>query len=403
MSSATIATTTSSSISVNAGWLRRLVIGTCGPRRARPRTCGASARGLYRRPDGEIDSSRAAPPALRRAIRIAAPVAIGIAFVAGIGACATTAASPEPIRQHTSRGTGRIILAGGGGEGQPGDAGAWSARLYRELLAGGDVTGDGRVVVAILAARPATEWLPDYFRWLGAADAFNVTLGSRAAADAGELDARFAGVDAVFLKGGAQSRYYDAWRGTRAERLIREVWQRGGGVGGTSAGAMILAEFALAGGGSPTSDAVLADPCGPALADEDGGSAIHCDFLHLAPHMIVDTHFSQRDRLGRVIGALARLIGETGRSDAFALGLDERTGVVLRDGAADVIGEGFAWLVRPGDAATLHLADGDSLRWKRVGVSAYSDGEELALSARTAPGCELNVSDGELRLWRERP
>lgn len=239
---------------------------------------------------------------------------------------------------------GVLMLAGGGSEGEVGEADAWSAGLYRALLERGDVTGDGRVRVVILSTAEESDWLPGYFVSLGADEAENWHLDSRAAAQATE----WGEVDAAFLKGGDQGEYYDLWNETAVDEGLRSLHARGGGVGGTSAGAMSLAGQALAGGQDLTSDDVLVDSHTSYLDDSDGGSGIHDDFLGLLPGVLVDTHFTERSRLGRLIGAMAKAADQGAPADLLGLGLEQETGVLVREGRATVHGRGGVAFVRGG-------------------------------------------------------
>lgn len=304
----------------------------------------------------------------------------GAPALAGGGALALAghaAVAADPTRPPV------VVLAGGGREGEIGDRDAWSARLYRELLAQGDRTGDGRVTIALLAVRPQTQAMPDYFRWLGADVATNLIIESPAAADDPALDERFAQVDAVFVKGGEQGRYYDAWNDRRIERCVRGVVARGGAIGGTSAGAMALAEFALAGSMSLTAPDVLTDACTPLLDDAtDGGSGIQTDWFGFVPGALIDTHVTQRGRLGRTAGALARAIDDSGRRDLLAIALDQQTGVVIRDGRATVIGRGAVEFLRPGPTSELRRRRGAPLVWTDLRLDRLTHGGTFDLAAQ---------------------
>ncbi|MGE0479134.1 MAG: cyanophycinase [Phycisphaerae bacterium] len=276
-----------------------------------------------------------------------------------------------------------VVLAGGGREAEIGDHDAWSARLYRELLAPGDRTGDGRVSVALLAVRPQSEAMPDYFRWLGADVAANIVIDTPEAADDPALDDRFANVDAIFVKGGEQGRYYDCWNDRRIEQCVRRVVARGGAIGGTSAGAMALAEFALAGSMSLTAPDVLADAHTRLLDDAtDGGSGVQTDWFGFVPGVLVDTHVTQRGRLGRTAGALARAIDDSGRRDLLAIAIDQQTGVVIRDRHATVVGRGAVEFLRPGPASELRRTRGAPLVWTDLRLDRLTDGWTFDLAAQ---------------------
>jgi cyanophycinase len=136
-------------------------------------------------------------------------------------------------------------------------------------------------------------------------------------------------VDGVFLTGGNQLRLSTTLGGTPAADLLRERNAEDGlHVAGTSAGASFLSEHMIAFG--------------------DEGATPRCDMVSLAPglgltkEVIIDQHFRQRDRLGRLITALAynpRPIG---------IGLDEETAAFINsDGLLEVAGSGAITVVDP--------------------------------------------------------
>lgn len=136
-------------------------------------------------------------------------------------------------------------------------------------------------------------------------------------------------VDGVFLTGGNQLRLSTTLGGTPSADLLRERNAEDGlHVAGTSAGASFVSEHMIAFG--------------------DEGSTPRCDMVSLAPglgltkEVIIDQHFRQRDRLGRLITALAynpRPIG---------IGLDEDTAAFIDgDGMLEVAGSGAITIVDP--------------------------------------------------------
>ena len=275
-----------------------------------------------------------------------------------------------------------IVLAGGGTEGDQGDDSAWSAELYGALLETGDVTGDGQIQVAILSAEAESDWLPGYFQWLGADAAFNVTIDSVEAAEDTALTTTFESVDVVFIKGGDQGLYYDLWNDTLLESLILQVVQeREGAIGGTSAGAMSLAEFALAGGKDLISEDILKDSHSEYLDDEsDGGSGVHDDFLGVIDGVIIDTHFTERARLGRLAGAQAKALDDLGEG-ILGVGIEQRTGLVIRAGQATVVGVGAVCFLQP-TAASIRIRDeGSPLVWTDLRLDRLTAGWVFDLGA----------------------
>ena len=130
----------------------------------------------------------------------------------------------------------------------------------------------------------------------------------------------------IFITGGNQLRLSTIIGGTSAAKLIRERNADGVPVGGTSAGASILSEHMIAFG-------------------SEGGSP-RADSVHLAPgfgltnRFIIDQHFRQRDRLGRLTAALAY------NPFAIGIGLDEDTAAFIGpDNTLEVEGSGAITVV----------------------------------------------------------
>src|SRR5215475_387656 len=143
----------------------------------------------------------------------------------------------------------------------------------------------------------------------------------------------------IFFTGGNQLRLTTLLGGTPVARLIRQRNARGVTVGGTSAGASILSEHMIASG--------------------DEGSAVIAGSVRLAPGLgltnrfIIDQHFRQRDRFGRLLTALAF------NPFAVGIGLDEDTAALIGpDETLEVEGSGGVTVV---DAAEVSYSSIDSV------------------------------------------
>jgi len=91
---------------------------------------------------------------------------------------------------------------------------------------------------------------------------------------------------------------------------------------------------------------VLTDAQTNYLNDADGGSGIHTDFLSLVPNVVIDTHYTTRARMGRMVGILAKAVDDSRQTGILAVGLEERTGIIVRDNYATVVGVGSVDFVR---------------------------------------------------------
>ena len=115
--------------------------------------------------------------------------------------------------------------------------------------------------------------------------------------------------EVVFIAGGDQANYIRGWKGTPVESAINEDLAAGKPIGGTSAGLAVEGEFVYGAMGDKPDDKnlasadVLADPYFQRVT-------LVQEFLKI-PHLenlITDSHFAKRDRMGRTLGFLARIM-----------------------------------------------------------------------------------------------
>jgi cyanophycinase len=136
--------------------------------------------------------------------------------------------------------------------------------------------------------------------------------------------------DGVFMTGGNQLRLSTTLGGTAVAQAIRRRNAEGMHVAGTSAGAAFMPEHMIAGGregSTPSPDMVTMAPG-----------------LGLTNAFIIDQHFRQRDRLGRLLTALAY------NPFAVGMGLDEDTAAFIKPGdGLEVVGSGGITLIDPVD------------------------------------------------------
>lgn len=203
-------------------------------------------------------------------------------------------------------------------------------------LAGGR---DARIVVLPTASRrsDAGGEYETLFRAMRVAGCKVLRLDDRAACGAPEALAALDRATGIFLTGGDQLRLTTTLGGTDAARLIRRRNAAGVAVAGTSAGAAFLCEHMIARG--------------------DEGSTPRGEMVSMAPGLgltnrfVVDQHFRQRDRLGRLLAALAY------NPFALGLGLDEDTAAFYGpDERLEVVGSGGVTVVDPADVAHSSMA-----------------------------------------------
>jgi cyanophycinase len=168
------------------------------------------------------------------------------------------------------------------------------------------------------------------FLELGAKEAHAVPIESRADCDRQEYLDALDSADGIFLTGGNQLRLSTMIGGTPVAKAIRRRNAKGVHVAGTSAGAAFLCEHMIAfgrEGGSPRARAVTLAPG-----------------IGLTNRIIIDQHFRQRDRLGRLLTALAF------NPFAIGIGLDENTAAFIGpDETLEVVGGGALTIVDPSE------------------------------------------------------
>ncbi|HJP98009.1 MAG TPA: cyanophycinase, partial [Rhodanobacteraceae bacterium] len=185
--------------------------------------------------------------------------------------------------------------------------------------------------------------------------------------------------DGIFIAGGDQANYVRFWKGTPLNDVLNAHLRAGKPIGGTSAGLAILGEWGYGAldGGSITSPGALHDPAGPAVTLVD-----HFVTIPLLRGIITDTHFTQRDRLGRLLAFVARTAKDHHAAAVTGLGVDQDSALLVNpEGTARLLSwhpDGHAWLVVPEKLREVEHAGG------RARLDRY-------LKNRVAPGKPLDL------------
>ena len=220
----------------------------------------------------------------------------------------------------------------------------------------------------------ATEWGP-------VVSAETIVFHNRAASFDPRVIAALRRADGIFLAGGDQGNYIRYWKGTPVQQALNAHVLSDRPIGGSSAGLAILGHYSYTAldGGSMESKTALADP-------NSSGVTLEGNFLHFRwlEHVITDTHFSKRCRLGRLIVFIARINKEQPSANIFGIGVDEKSALLI---GADGIGRmatgsaGSAWLVMPQQPAKI-LADGQPITINDVRIYRLDQAGSIDLKAR---------------------
>ncbi|MDP9359395.1 MAG: cyanophycinase [Chloroflexota bacterium] len=223
---------------------------------------------------------------------------------------------------------GPVMPIGGAENKNPG-----SAILERFVgLAGGD---QAKIVIVPTASEDPEEMGQQYvkvFGKLGAPGAEWLRIAGRNDANGEEAPRLLEEATGIFITGGDQARLVSLMAGTEAMECIRRRNAEGVVVAGTSAGASIVGAHLMSG------ENMVPHNSNDAAARK--GMVELVAGFGLLQDIIVDQHFSQRGRLGRLMTAYAANPGLLG------IGLDEDTAVLItQDGTMEVLGSSMVTIV----------------------------------------------------------
>ena len=231
-----------------------------------------------------------------------------------------------------------------------------------------------RIVVVPTASEDPEGMGQDYVKVFGALNAGEtevLRIDDREDANGPEAIALLEQATGIFLTGGAQERLVKLLVGTQAMECIRERNADGVVVAGTSAGASILPAHAMVGGtgeGGNSNDSSARKN----MVDLVAGFGLLQDAM-------IDQHFSQRGRLGRLMAAFAANPGLLG------IGLDEDTAVLIeRDGTLEVLGSNMVTIVdgRSAKSNFFEIEDGEVLTVSDSHLFVLGPGRRFDLDAR---------------------
>jgi cyanophycinase len=276
---------------------------------------------------------------------------------------------PECSRKQTK---GPLVIIGGG-EDKEGER-----VILREVA---KFLDGGKLVLATVASHQPEGYYEAYqraFADLGITDLVELYVKDRAETLDPEKLRVFDSAAGVFFSGGDQLRISSQIGDTPIEQRVREIHERGGVIAGTSAGASMMSETMLVKGTS--------------------GESHKIGDLHMAPglglvrNVIIDQHFAERGRFGRLFGAVAHNPRELG------IGIDEDTALVLQDSHFKFVGSGCVYVADGAAVTYSNIAEARperalSMYDIRLHVLSSGDSFDLAMR-RPAVVPDVTVSHG---------
>jgi cyanophycinase len=266
--------------------------------------------------------------------------------------------------QGADRGQGRggtLIIIGGHEDRDPkGDR-----KILREVA--GHVKG-GKLVLATVASHSPEGYFDDYdaaFADLDIGELVELYVEDRnEASDREKLDV-LDDARAVFFSGGDQLRITSQIGDTGIEAKVRRIYERGGVIAGTSAGASVMSDTMLVKGTSSETHRI--------------GDLHMAPGLGLIRNVIIDQHFAERGRFGRLLGAVAH------NPRVLGMGIDEDTAAVVEDECIRVIGSGAVYVVDGTDVTHSNVAEARpdrTLSMHNVTVHVLAAGDRFDLRTR---------------------
>jgi len=269
--------------------------------------------------------------------------------------------SPAKVESDKQRG---YIVPVGGAEDKVG-----AASILRRFV---EVSGgkNARIVIIPTASRQADtgKRYEKLFKGIGVEEARALPFAERADASRDEWLKMLDTASGIFFTGGSQLRISTTLGGTPVAKAVRRMNARGVAVGGTSAGAAVLSEHMIASGEEGSTPKV--------------GMATLAPGLGLSNRVIIDQHFRQRDRLGRLLTALAY------NPFAVGVGLDEDTAAFINPKRViEVVGAGAITLVDVsalGHSSVATADDGKPICMTNIRVHVLTHGATYDLETREA-------------------
>src|SRR5215207_3333249 len=229
----------------------------------------------------------------------------------------------------------------------------------------------GKLVVATVASTEPDELWQTYeplFRGLGVPHVYHLNIESREEAKSERKVRILDDATVVFFTGGDQLKITSQLGDTPIYSRLRDIYERGGTIAGTSAGASVVCETMMVSGSGSESHRI-------------GGSLQMAPGFGFLPGVIIDQHFAERGRIGRLTAAVAqnpRILG---------IGIDEDTAVVCDPKHCfRVLGAGAVYVVDGSDVSYTNLTEEQTDRTLtvfNVRLHLLSQGDEFDLMTRT--------------------
>lgn len=225
--------------------------------------------------------------------------------------------------------------------------------ILKEFTKLAEARGGGIVIMTAATQYPqkvSDEYIK-IFRRLGAEKVVSLDIPSRQQAQLSETTEMILSAGGIFFTGGDQLRITSLLGGTEVDYALNEAFRKGTVIAGTSAGASVMSATMIIGGDGDSTPQQGSISMGPGMG--------------LVREVVIDQHFAQRGRLGRLVAAVAQ------QPAILGIGIDEDTAVVInRKGRMRVVGSQTVTIV-------------DANKCEHTNVSEAKPDQPLALTGIT--------------------
>lgn len=225
-----------------------------------------------------------------------------------------------------------------------------------------------KLVIATVASHEPEGYFETYqraFEGLGVGELVELYVHDRAETLSEEAARSLEGAAGVFFTGGDQLRISSQIGDTPVERAIRDMYLGGGLIAGTSAGASVMSDTMLVRGTSSETHRI--------------GDLHMAAGLGLIHDVIIDQHFAERGRIGRLLGAVAQ------NPRVLGIGIDEDTAILVEDGEFGVHGRAGVYVVDGSGVTQSNIAEAKpnrALSIYDIRMHVLSAGDRFDLIAR---------------------
>lgn len=245
--------------------------------------------------------------------------------------------------------------------------------------------GTGTLCIVSVASTVGDELWADYsrvFKKLGIKKLTHLDVVHRTEAIDQKALKAVKSADAVFFTGGDQLKITSEIGGTAIAERICEIFENGGVVAGTSAGASVMGEIMMVAGESDKTFRI-------------GGGLNMAPGLGFAKRLLIDQHFAERGRIGRLLAAVAH------NPRYLGIGIDEDTAIVMDESKCfKVIGSGAVYVIDAHESCGSNISEAPldtTLSIHNVKLHLLSRDDAFDLVAREAEKNGATSKSGALR------